>query len=180
MASYKEIIQFWFEEISPKNWWIKDAEFDQLIKSRFQNTLFAALKGELYLWREHALGRLAEVIVLDQFSRNIYRDDARAFSADSMALVLAQETVQQNVHNALEIEQRKFLFMPYMHSESLIIHEQALKLFSLPGLEDNLDFEHKHKVIIERFGRYPHRNEILGRVSTDEELLFLQQPGSSY
>ena len=176
----QDIIQFWFEEITPKQWWIKDDEFDQLLIDRYQGLLDAAAKGELFSWRDTPLGRLAEVIVLDQFSRNIYRDDARAFAADTMALVLSQEAVRQQDYDGLSSNQKQFLFMPYMHSESLLIHEEALKLFDEPGLEGNLDFEHKHKVIIERFGRYPHRNEILGRDSTDEEKAFLLEPGSSF
>ena len=176
----QDIIQFWFEEITPKQWWIKDNEFDQLLINRYQGVLDAAVKGELFSWRDTPLGRLAEVIVLDQFSRNIYRDDARAFAADTMALVLSQEAVRQQDYDGLSSNQKQFLFMPYMHSESLLIHEEAVKLFDEPGLEGNLDFEHKHKVIIDRFGRYPHRNEILGRDSTDEEKAFLLEPGSSF
>ncbi|OUS00643.1 hypothetical protein A9Q81_10150 [Gammaproteobacteria bacterium 42_54_T18] len=176
----QDIIQFWFEEIAPKQWWIKDNEFDQLLIDSYQGVLDFAVKGELFSWRETALGRLAEIIVLDQFSRNIYRDDARAFAADPMALVLSQEAVRQQSYKGFTSNQKQFLFMPYMHSESLIVHEEAVKLFSEPGLEGNLEFEHKHRVIIQRFGRYPHRNEILGRVSTDEEKVFLLEPGSSF
>ena len=176
----QDIIQFWFEEITPKQWWIKDQEFDQLLIDRYQGLLDYAVKGELFAWRDTTLGRLAEIIVLDQFSRNIYRDDKRAFAADPMALVLSQEAVRQQGYEALSSNQKQFLFMPYMHSESLLIHEEAVRLFDEPGLEGNLDFEHKHKVIIERFGRYPHRNEILGRDSSDEEKAFLLEPGSSF
>lgn len=180
MVSYESIIQFWFEEITPKNWWIKDEVFDRLLADRYQNILDAASKGELYTWRDQPLGRLAEIIVLDQFSRNIYRNDPRSFSSDSMALALSQEAIHQKAPEGLSTDQKMFLFMPFMHSESLLIHEQAVELFAEPGLESNLDFEHKHKVIIERFGRYPHRNDILGRPSTKEERDFLQEPGSSF
>ena len=176
----QDIIQFWFEEITPRQWWIKDGEFDQLLKDRYQGLLVSAVKGELFSWRDTPLGRLAEIIVLDQFSRNIYRDDARAFAADTMALVLAQEAVRLQDYGDLSSNQKQFLFMPYMHSESLLIHEEAVKLFDEPGLEGNLEFEYKHKFIIERFGRYPHRNDILGRVSTAEEIAFLLEPGSSF
>lgn len=180
MASYESIIQFWFEEVAPKNWWIKDEAFDQLLKDRYRELLDAAAQGELYAWRDHPLGRLAEIIVLDQFSRNIFRNDARSFSSDPMALTLAQEAIRQQAHKEFSTDQKMFLFMPFMHSESLLIHERAVELFTEPGLESNLDFEHKHKVIIERFGRYPHRNDILGRSSTDDEKTFLQEPGSSF
>jgi uncharacterized protein (DUF924 family) len=124
--------------------------------------------------------RLAEIIVLDQFSRNMYRDTPQSFAYDVIALVLAQEAVAQGAHRELALPKRSFVLMPYMHSESLLVHEQAMQLFDQPGLEDDLDFERRHKSIIERFGRYPHRNAILGRTSTAEELEFLKQPGSSF
>ena len=125
-------------------------------------------------------GRLAEIIVLDQFSRNLYRDQPHAFAYDNMALILAQEAISLQLDAQLSPEQRAFLYMPFMHSESKLIHEFALKLFQRLGNEINLNFEKKHKVIIDRFGRYPHRNALLGRVSTPEELAFLTQPNSSF
>jgi len=127
-----------------------------------------------------AEGRLAEIIVLDQFSRNIYRGTARAFAQDSLALALAQEAISQDLDKQLSPEQRSFLYMPFMHSESKLIHEFALKLFQRLGNQANLEYEIKHKIIIDRFGRYPHRNQILGRESTEEELSFLTQPDSSF
>ena len=123
---------------------------------------------------------MAEIIVLDQFSRNIYRDQAQAFAYDSLALALAQEAISLQLDAQLSPEQRSFLYMPFMHSESKLMHEYALKLFQRLGNEINLSFEKKHKIIIDRFGRYPHRNEILGRTSTAEELEFLTQPNSSF
>ncbi len=107
--------------------------------------------------------------MLDQFSRNLYRDDARAFDQDPMALVLAQEAVAQGLDLALPVVERSFLYMPYMHSESLKVHEEALRLFDQPGLEDSLRFEHLHRDILLRFGRYPHRNAVLGRESSAAE-----------
>jgi len=175
-----EVISFWFEEIPSESWFKKDADFDELIRQRFLQVHHAAAAGELYGLRSTALGRLAEIIVLDQFSRNIFRDQSLAFAWDAQALVLAQEAVTAGVLEQLEFSQQAFLIMPYMHSESKIIHEQAIKLFSRPGLEFNLDFEKRHKVIIDRFGRYPHRNEILGRQSSAEEEEFLKQPGSAF
>jgi len=175
-----EVISFWFEEIPSESWFKKDADFDELIRQRFLQVHHAATAGELYGWRSTALGRLAEIIVLDQFSRNIFRDQSLAFAWDAQALVLAQEAVTAGVLEQLEFSQQAFLIMPYMHSVSKIIHEQAIKLFSRPGLEFNLDFEKRHKVIIDRFGRYPHRNEILGRQSSAEEEEFLKQPGSAF
>ena len=180
MTSARDIISFWFEETPPESWFQKDTEFDALIRQRFLAVHQAACAGELYSWRSSPAGRLAEIIVIDQFSRNIYRDQANAFAWDGQALVLAQEAVRQGVLEALESKQQAFLIMPYMHSESKQIHEEAVRLFSRPGLEYNLDFEYRHKQIIDRFGRYPHRNELLGRKSTPEEIRFLAEPGSSF
>ena len=178
--NYQSIIDFWFCETVPRQWFTKDTEFDQIIKQRFQDIHDAAGKGELFSWRETPAGRLAEIILLDQFSRNIYRDTPLAFAFDPMALILAQEAIRADAHLSLSSQQKAFLYMPFMHSESPHIHECAVDLFSEPGLEKNLEFELKHKAIIDRFGRYPHRNVVLGRVSTSEELAFLNTPGSSF
>ncbi len=118
--------------------------------------------------------------MLDQFSRNMFRDQPESFASDAQALVLAQEAVSLKADQELNKQQKTFLYMPYMHSESLKVHEQAVKLFTENAIQENLDFEIRHKVIIERFGRYPHRNAILGRESTQAELEFLQQPGSGF
>lgn len=171
---YKEIIHFWFYELTPRQWFMKDNGTDQIIQHRFEACLNRAIVGELYEWRTHALGRLAEILVLDQFSRNIHRNSPRAFAADPLALILAQEMVQRGDDQKLDTAQKAFAYMPYMHSESGLIHREAIRLFSLPGLEDNLDFEKQHKAIIDQFGRYPHRNQILGRISTPEEINFLK------
>lgn len=176
----EDVIHFWFTEAGPDKWWTKSAVFDDQIRRRFQALHAAAHAGELAHWRVRSRGRLAEVIVLDQFSRNIYRDDARAFASDAAALVLAQEAIAQNKHHAWPAAWRSFLYMPFMHSESPHIHEQAVILFSEPGMDDNLKFEFAHKRIIDRFGRYPHRNDVLGRASTEEERAFLQEGGSSF
>jgi len=180
VVSTQDIIDFWFGEIEQKFWWKKDAEFDQLIVERFQTTHQAAIRGELFSWREAALGRLAEIIVLDQFSRNLYRDSPLAFAYDEQALALAQEAIHAKADQVLDSQQKAFLYLPFMHSESRETHKIAIKLFKAPGLEFNYDFELKHKEIIDRFGRYPHRNDILGRQSSEEELEFLQEPGSFF
>lgn len=180
MNTPDDILRFWFDELVPKQWFIKDLDLDADIKARFEAVYHAAAAGELSAWRKDIYGRLAEVLVLDQFSRNIYRDDPRAFTADPVALVLAQEAVSLGWDQQLEGPNRSFLYMPYMHSESVVVHKTALALFSQPGLENNLDFERRHKDIIDRFGRYPHRNEVLRRTSTADEIEFLQQPGSSF
>ena len=118
--------------------------------------------------------------MLDQFSRNLFRDSANAFSYDAMALTLAQEAVSRGVDKMLPIEKRAFLYMPYMHSESKCIHKEAEKLFKQEGMEHNYEFELQHKAIIDKFGRYPHRNIILNRHSTPEEIAFLKEPNSSF
>lgn len=176
----QDILHFWFEELDNKQRFAKDTELDALMRDRFGSTLQAATQGELASWRNSASGCLAEIIVLDQFSRNIYRDTAQAFAQDALALKLAQALVASGLDQQLPVMQRAFAYLPYMHSESLPVHAQALVLFSQPGLEENLRFERMHQAIIERFGRYPHRNAVLGRSSTAEEIEFLQQPGSSF
>ena len=180
MFSSESVLRFWFEESTPEQHFRRDSAFDERIRERFGTLHRAVAQGECSAWRDTPPGRLAEIIVLDQFSRNLYRDDARAFAFDGMALVLAQEAVRAGVDRALSPGQRAFLYMPYMHSESPAMHAEALRLFDQPGLENNHAFELKHKAIIDRFGRYPHRNAVLGRQSTPEERAFLLEPGSSF
>ena len=176
----QDILNFWFVEIESKKHWVKDPDFDSMVKERFESLHSSVSAGETWQWRETGEGRLAEVIVLDQFSRNMYRDTPQSFAFDSLALMLAQEAVFQGFDQKINKDWLSFLYMPYMHSESAKVHEEAVRLFSQPGMEGVLDFEMKHKKIIDRFGRYPHRNKILGRVSTPEEEEFLTQPGSSF
>ncbi|MGH8105201.1 MAG: DUF924 family protein [Arenimonas sp.] len=178
--TYEAILQFWFQEISPSQWWKADPEFDRLITERFSGIHAQANRCECYAWRNTPKGRLAEIIVLDQFSRNIYRNHPLAFASDSMALALAQEAVAAGADIGLAPEEKNFLYMPYMHSESRLVHETALQLFLKNGSQSNYDFELRHKSIIDRFGRYPHRNSILGRHSSAEEIAFLASPGSSF
>ncbi len=177
---YQEIIDFWFTELEPKQWWQKDEELDLMIQTRFAELHNQAKAGELFHWRETALGSLAEVIILDQFSRNIYREKPESFACDSMALALAQFAISKGLDKELSEVQRVFLYMPFMHSESQLIHIEAVKLFKSAGIQSNLDFEYKHKAIIDRFGRYPHRNQILERQSTEDEIEFLKQPNSGF
>jgi len=177
---YESVLQFWFQEISPAQWWKVDPELDRLIVERFSELHRRATRSELFEWRAEPRGRMAEIIVLDQFSRNIYRDDALAYANDTLALALAQEAVAAKADLPLPPEGRVFMLMPYMHSESRVIHKVAERLFKEGTPKSNYDFELRHKVIIDRFGRYPHRNAILGRRSTEEEIAFLAQPGSSF
>lgn len=175
-----QVLAFWFDEIEPAQWWKVDPAFDAAIAARFGALHRAAHAGELWAWRAEPRGRLAEVIVLDQFSRNLYRGTAQAFASDPVALALAQEAVAGAHDMALPSAQRAFLYMPYLHSESRVVHVEAARLFASLDEADSDDSERRHKAIIDRFGRYPHRNEVLGRTSTPEELAFLQQPGSRF
>ena len=177
---YLSVIEFWFEEITPAQWWQKNDVLDALIGEKFANLHQAATRCELFAWRRRPLGRLAEIIVLDQFSRNLFRDHAGAFAHDSLALALAQQTIAAGIDQRLSAKQRGFLYMPYMHSESREIQKQSVQLFSQPGLDAHVSSAQRHRDIIERFDRFPHRNKILGRTSTAEEEAFLQQPGSSF
>lgn len=171
---FEEILDFWFNILSERDWFVKSDDLDDMIRRRFREHLLEAGRGELYYWRETPSGRLAEILVLDQFSRNIYRGTAEAFQNDALALILAQEMVYLGLHQELSQKQKIFSFMPYMHSESRIIHEEAMHLFKALGDEETLKFEEMHKNIIDKFGRFPHRNKIIGRNSTIREEEFLK------
>ena len=177
---FQEIIDFWFEDIDKSLWWAKSVEFDQLIAARFATVHAKAIRCELFGWRQFPEGRLAEIIVLDQFSRNMYRDSALAFANDALALALAQEAITAGADKVLTPVQNGFLYMPFMHSESMVIHEVAVELYKNSQVQAFYDFEIKHQNIIQQFGRYPHRNSILGRISTQAEIEFLKSPGSSF
>jgi uncharacterized protein (DUF924 family) len=177
---YQEILNFWFKETNPSQWWSKDYAFDQLISDRFSDLHSRAVRCELFSWRKSGKGRLAEIIILDQFSRNMFRGSPLAFASDGMALVLAQEAISLGIDKTIGPVERNFMYLPFMHSESLKIHEIAEKLYRQADMVKNLEWEIKHKKIIEKFGRYPHRNAALGRISTEDERDFLKQPGSSF
>ncbi len=174
------ILNFWYKEHGPNDWFSKNDAFDAEIREKFLPIHEAAVRGELRSWREMPQGRLAEILVLDQFSRNIYRNDARSFATDTRALELAEDAIAMGDDLKLSKQERQFLYMPLMHSESKDTHSRALWLFAtlLPQFWNAFLYEWKHKRIIDRFGRYPHRNEILGRTSTPEEEEFLKtHPG---
>ena len=176
MATPQEVLDFWFEECEPSDWFKKSEAFDAEIRTRFLETYEAIVSGDTAGWRKSAHGRLAEIIVLDQFARNMFRDDAKAFAADELAVELAKEALPY--WDEFSIQERSFVVMPFMHSESLEVHEWASKWFDEPGLERRKKYEAAHREIIERFGRYPHRNHVLGRTSTPEEAAFLKEhPG---
>ena len=178
--NWQVIIDFWFRQTPPERWFMNDLEFDLTIQRVFGEWVPKAARGEFAGWRKNLEGRLAEILILDQFSRNIYRGRPESFAQDDLALKLAKEAIKDPLHWGLDKPEKTFLYMPFMHSENLEDHEKAVELFSQPGLETNLDFEFKHKAIIQEFGRYPHRNKILGRESTPEEIEFLKKPNSSF
>lgn len=175
----KSVLKFWFEEVGVSRWYEKDPILDATIRERFQKLYDAATRCELYEWRKTHTGRLAEIILLDQFSRNMFRHKLEAFAQDALALALAQEAIAHGSDLAVTGDLRHFFYMPFMHSESKKIHVQAEKLFREED-PSGLHWELRHKEIIDRFGRYPHRNALLGRKSPPEEVEFLKQSGSSF
>ena len=181
IVNYQDVLDFWFDPDNAESLFAKDDAFDDAIRSRFGETWEAACVGLLWDWRQNAFGRLAEIIVLDQFSRNLCRGDARCFAQDGMSLVLAQELYSMpEFSKLLSPDQQAFAAMPFMHSESSEVHRVSLRIFQEIGMENSLHFEVIHKDIIDRFGRYPHRNEVLGRLTTAEEAEFLKGPDSSF
>ncbi|WP_296245281.1 MULTISPECIES: DUF924 family protein [unclassified Psychrobacter] len=191
-ADAHAVLDFWFDKDNEQYWFVQDDAFDKQIKDKFGQTWQAAKRGECVTWRiadapadsnssiTALAGRLAEIIVLDQFSRNLYRGQAIAFAQDGMALALAQEAIKQPYFDTLPAQWRKFIIMPFMHSESAMIHERYLPLFEQLNDATTLDFELRHKEIIDKFGRFPHRNDALDRETSDEEEAFLKQPNSSF
>ena len=174
------ILDHWFSPETQPWWFAKSDAFDADIRARFADIWRQAAAGELSHWRATTHGRLAEIIILDQYSRNLHRGSPLAFAQDGMALVLAQEAIKQPDFPELNLHERQFTLLPLMHSESAAIHAAAEPLFARYTNPTITDFETRHKAIIDRFGRYPHRNAVLGRASTAEETAFLQQPGSSF
>ncbi len=175
-----EVLSFWFDTLKPAQWWRKSAALDEQIEAQFGALLQQARACELSHWRQTASGCLAEILLLDQFSRNVHRDRPDAFAADPQALVLAQSAVVDGSDLGMSRSQRHFLYMPFMHSESRLIQVHSLALYKNLADLDVLRSAQRHHDIIQRFGRYPHRNAILGRQSTIEEEQFLAQPGSRF
>ena len=174
------VLHFWFEELKPEQRFAKDDALDLRIREQFLPTWQAAAAGELWSWRESMQGRLAEIIVLDQFSRNLWRGDARSFAQDAMALVLSQEAQVLPEFQQLSETQCQFFLLPMMHSESIVIQDASLPLFERYCNEQTLGFAIAHRDIVAKFGRFPHRNAVLQRENTPEETEFLQQPNSSF
>lgn len=175
--TFETLLHFWFETLTPRQWFRSDKALDREIAERFGETLEAARRGELASWRLSPRGRLAEVITLDQLSRHIFRGDPRAFSHDDLALALARKAVEAGADHDLSLVERPFLYMPYMHSESINAQREGLLLVDQPGLSRQLAQARRHMSIIERFGRFPRRNAVLGRESSPEEHAFLTRPG---
>jgi uncharacterized protein (DUF924 family) len=174
MTDPDEVIRFWFVDHGREQWFGGGPEFDAKLIAKFKDTHHAVAAGEAWRWRETSNGRLAEIIVLDQFSRQIYRGEGRAFALDPMALALAQEAVAGGHDQNVPHEWRMFFYLPYMHSESLVIHEESLRLHQALGIEEGVEFERSHAEVIRRFGRYPRRNKALGRESTAEEIAYIE------
>ena len=175
-----EVLNFWFNECTPEQWYKKDADFDALIFRRFETTVSAALKGEMEAWQTDLKGCLAIILMLDQFTRNIFQNTPKAFLGDKKALELSLICHDKGYLQHDNPAYRQFMLMPMMHSEDIAIQDQSLPLFKEFTSERIYGYAVKHRDIIQRFGRFPHRNEILGRISTEEEIEFLKQPGSSF
>lgn len=181
-----EILKFWFEETEPKQHFVKDPAFDQLVTDKLIALHEQAVAGELDDWRNEPDTCLALLILLDQAPRNMFRDTPRAFGSDARAVEVATKAIEAGIDMKVPAERRVFFYLPYEHAEDLVLQNQAValtaKLKEARGGEDSgvHEFAIKHRDIIERFGRFPHRNAILGRTSTAEETEFLTQPGSSF
>ena len=191
MSQANQILDFWFGKPDEadygkprKVWFTKNPEFDQEVRSRFLIDYQQAAAGHLDDWKASPLGCLALIILLDQFPRNMFRGQPQAFATDPQSLAYAHHTVTQGFDKELLPIQRCFVYLPFEHSENLAHQRQAIELFSTlkdyPECASGVDYAHRHLKVIERFGRFPHRNEILGRETTLEEAEFLKQPGSSF
>jgi uncharacterized protein (DUF924 family) len=191
MSRFQEILDFWFgkpnEEDygkSRKVWFIKNPYFDEEVRSRFLSDYKRAAAGELDDWKNSPLSCLALIILLDQFSRNMFRGQPQAFVTDPQALAVAKHAVEQGFDHELLPIQRWFIYMPFEHSENLDDQHQCVELFSklkdYPECASGIDYAYRHLNVIQRFGRFPHRNQILNREITPEEIEFLKQPGSSF
>ncbi|MEE9383800.1 MAG: DUF924 family protein [Nannocystaceae bacterium] len=199
MTDPTQILDFWFGPIAADGtvgtsyvprWWKKDAVFDDEIRSRFGALHASASVGEYETWCGSAKGRLALIIVLDQFSRNLFRDDPRTWAQDERALRYASAALEGGEDSQLPAVQRPFLYMPFMHAEDLSQQERCVACFErlvreaapalTESLQGNLRFAKIHRDIVARFGRFPHRNATLGRRSSPEEVEFLTQPNSSF
>nr|WP_235580526.1 DUF924 family protein [Rhizobacter sp. Root404] len=166
-------------------WFVKDSATDRTIAERFGPLIERALRGELADWAARPKSALAQILLLDQFTRNVFRDTPRAFAGDARALRAANAMVGQRQDGALPPVWRSFVYLPFEHAEGVAMQDEAVRLFTrlaegAPEVSDMLDYAHKHRLVVQRFGRFPHRNVILGRQSTPEEVAFLREPGSRF
>jgi uncharacterized protein (DUF924 family) len=177
----KAVLNFWFNDTTPSQWFAKDPAFDALLRQRFLELTNQAIAGELGPWSETPQSGLALVLVLDQFPRQLWRDNAKAFAGDPQALALSLRALELGWVKAEPNQaRRQFWLMPLMHSEELAVQEASLPLFSQFVDARTADFALRHRDVIARFGRFPHRNAALGRESSAAELAFLQTPGSGF
>jgi uncharacterized protein (DUF924 family) len=179
-GTIEAILRFWFETLTPEDWYRKDPAIDAEIAARFGATYAALNEYVPPASIAEPRGMLAAILVLDQFPRNMFRDDRRAFATDEAALALAKRAIAEGLDSRLPPEQRAFIYLPFQHSEAAADQDHSIALFTALGNPLNLDFARRHEAIVARFGRFPHRNKLLGRTSTAEELAFLQEPGSSF
>jgi len=175
-----DVERFWFEELTPKQWYRPPETVDAEIAARFRETYEELKRGVPAEWLETTKGFLAAILVLDQFPRNMFRGQARAFDTDDEALALAKRAIDEGVDAKLPPKQRAFIYLPFQHSEALADQARSVGLFTALGNPLNLDYAFRHQDIIEHFGRFPHRNAALGRHSTPEEDAFSTQLGSSF
>lgn len=176
MRSVQDVLDFWFVRHGEDDWFGGKAEFDAELAREFAETHEVVARAEAWHWRKTPEGRLAEIIVLDQFSRQLHRGEAAAFAQDKMATALTQEAIAVGADKAIPLDRRMFLFMPFMHAESLVIQEEGVLHFEQFG-PDMLKFMTGHRDTIERFGRFPFRNAVLGRESTEAERAYMAEQG---
>jgi uncharacterized protein (DUF924 family) len=190
MTTPREVLEFWFSPQAQALWFEKDKTFDNQIRSRFAAAVHAAQLGELDFWQQSPEGILALLVLLDQFSRNVHRDTAKAFLGDERARQIADRAIAKDVDRQFSYLRQCFFYLPFEHSETLADQQRAIALFTAaverasPADRDDaiaqLDYAHRHRHIIDRFGRFPHRNEALGRPSTEDEIAFLRERDSAF
>jgi uncharacterized protein (DUF924 family) len=190
MIDPRSVLDFWFSPRAKAVWFEKDSAFDEEIRARFGAAVHEAQMGGLRAWEESQTGSLALLILIDQMARNIYRGEAKAFLGDSRARAVAAAAIARDFDKGLPVSRRRFFYLPFEHAEDVVNQDRSIQLFTqlfesaTPDerreAEEQLDYAHRHRDIIKRFGRYPHRNEALGRVSTEDEIEFLKKPGSSF
>ena len=174
------VLNFWFEPEAKARWFKSDPAFDTKIKERFGDLIDSAIRGTYDDWRKTGDGALALCLVLDQFPRNVWRGTARAFAGDGRAREVARDAIERRLDRDVAPERRLFFYLPFEHSENLADQDRAVALIEALGDEEQADYARRHRDIIARFGRFPHRNAMLSRTSTAEELAFLKEPGSSF